>query len=292
MPIRKDIWRIGAVRAPLDDVLRGGLHGREIAWLAGTPALSFLADPFGIWRDGLLHVFAEAYDYRDRHGTIDALTFDPELRLLERRRVLAEPWHLSYPFIVETDGEIYMLPEAFKSGGLTLYRAADFPHRWEPVQRITLDQTPIDATPAFHNGLWWLFYTPATTRVAKVSALHAAFAPRIIGPWTPHPMNPVRFDASSSRPGGTPLVRDGALVIPMQDCRKTYGGAIRPLTITALTPQTFAATAGEVLTAEEADGFHTVSAAGDMTLIDVKRFHISAGSLALDVRHLFRKAYR
>lgn len=292
MPLRKDIWRIGVVRAPLDDVLRDGLRGHEIAWLTETGPLRFHADPFGLWRNGRLYVFAEAYDYRDRHGAIDVLVFDAAFRLLERRPVLREPWHLSYPFVVEADGETYMMPEAFKSGGLTLYRAAEFPDRWEPVQKITLDQVPIDATPAFHDGLWWLFYTPATTREAKVSALHVAFAPRLTGPWTPHPMNPVRFDPSSSRPGGTPFVRNGALVIPMQDCRRTYGGAIRPLTVTTLTPTAFAATAGDVVGAAGEDGFHTVSAAGDVTLIDVKRFHLSAASLALDVRHVLRKAFR
>lgn len=292
MPLKKDIWRIGAVRAPLADILQTGLGAREIVWLEETPPLHFLADPFGVWRDGRLHVFAEAYDYRRRHGTIEALTFDASLRLLERRQVLAEPWHLSYPFIAEENGATYMLPEAFRSGRLTLYRAAAFPHRWEPVQTITLDRTPIDATPAFHNGLWWLFYTPATTRADKVSALHVAFAERLAGPWTPHPKNPVRYDASSSRPGGTPAIVNGALVLPTQDCRATYGGAIRPLTITTLTPTDFAATAGPVIAAPDADGLHTLSAAGDLTLIDVKRFHLSAASVALDVRHLLSKAFR
>jgi hypothetical protein len=292
MPLKKDIWRIGAVRAPIADVLRRGLAGREIVWLQDTPPLSFLADPFGIWRGDRLYVLAEAYDYKTRHGTIEALTFDASLRLIERRPALEEPWHLSYPFIVEDGGHIYMLPEAFRSGRLTLYRAVDFPHRWEPVKSFTLDHVPIDATPVFHNGLWWLFYTPATTREAKVSALHIAFAPSIEGPWTSHPKNPVRFDPSSSRPGGTPVVLNGALVIPMQDCRKTYGGAIRPLTVTTLTPNDFAAHAGDIVTAPDADGFHTLSAAGDLTLIDVKRFHLSAATLALDVRHAFRKAFR
>lgn len=292
MPLKKDIWRIGAVRAPLRDVIQSGLAGREIVWLQDMPALTFLADPFGLWRDGRLYVFAEAYDYRDRHGFIEVLTFDASLSLLDRRMVLKEPWHLSYPFIVEAGGEIYMMPEAFRSGGVTLYRAREFPYVWEPVRKITLDHAPIDATPVFHNGLWWIFYTPATTRAAKVSALHVAYADSLHSPWTPHPGNPVQIDASSSRPGGTPLVIDGVLVIPMQDCRETYGGAMRPLHITTLTPTAFAATPGAVMSAPGEDGFHTLAGAGDLTLVDAKRFHVSPASLASDVRHLLRKAFR
>jgi hypothetical protein len=292
MPVKKDIWRIGAVRAPAAEILRSGLTGRDVTWLCDMPPLTFLADPFGVWRGERLYVFAEAYDYRDRHGVIDVLTFDASLRLLERREVLREPWHLSYPFIVETNGETYMMPEAFRSGCVSLYRAVEFPHSWRLVRRITLDEAPIDATPVFHNGVWWMFYTPATTREAKVSALHVAFAPNLEGPWTPHPKNPVRIDASSSRPGGTPVVSGDTLVIPMQDCRATYGGAIRPLTVTTLTPTDFEAVPGAVLTAPGADGFHTVAGVGALTLIDTKRFHLSAASLALDVRHVFRKAFR
>ncbi len=292
MPLKKDIWRIGAVRATAAEILRSGLQGRDVTWLCDMPPLTFLADPFGVWRGERLYVFAEAYDYRDRHGFIEALTFDASLRLLERRAVLREPWHLSYPFIIEAGGEAYMMPEGFRSGCVSLYRAVEFPHRWELARRITLDEAPIDATPVFHDGMWWMFYTPATTREAKVGALHVAFAPSLEGPWTPHPKNPVRRDASSSRPGGTPVVIDGALVIPMQDCRATYGGGIRPLQVTRLTVTGFDAVPGEVLTAPNADGFHTLASAGALTLIDTKRFHLSPASLASDVRHVFRKAFR
>lgn len=291
MPLRKDIWRIGAVRAPLQAILRAGLEGHAIHWLADSPPLCFLADPFGLWRDGVLHVFAEAYDYRTRRGVIEVLSFDTALGLRERRQVVAEPWHLSYPYVFEHEGETYMLPEAFRSGHATVYRAVSFPHRWEPAHRIMLDHAPIDATPLFHDGLWWLFYTPATTRAAKVGALHVAYAPRLGGPWTPHPRNPVRLDPSSSRPGGTPIVVDGVPVLPMQDCRRTYGGAVRPLTIEKLTPAEFAARAGDVVAPPDGDGLHTLAAAGPITLLDVKRFHLSPASLASDVRHLVRQYF-
>ena len=296
VPLRKDLWRVGLVRAPASALLSTqALAAQDVRWFPDQGSLRFLADPFGVWRDGRLYVFAEIYDYRDRVGAIDVLTFDSDLRLLSQRPALREPWHLSYPVIVEEDGEIFMLPEAHKSGGLTLYRAEDFPTVWKAAATIVLDRIPIDATPIRHDGLWWLFYTPATSKAEKVSALHVAYAPRLTGPWTPHPGNPVRFDPSSSRPGGTPLVSDGELLLPVQDCSRTYGGALRMLRITALTPERFEAQAGGIISAPAGfkpytDGLHTLSAAGEVTLIDAKRRHISARTLVLDALRQFQKA--
>jgi len=298
MGVVKDMWRVGVVRAPMADLLKpGALAEQPVTWIPDPGPLRFLADPMGVWRDGRLYVFAEIYDYRDRVGAIEVLTFDQDLQLLSREPALKEPWHLSYPFIIEEGGETYMLPEAHKSGRLTLYRAEAFPTKWTPVGTIELDQVAIDATPVFHDGRWWLFYTPATTKAEKVSALHVAWADRITGPWTPHPGNPVRFDPSSSRPGGTPIVVDGAIVLPMQDCRRTYGGAIRTLRVTTLTPDRFEAEADAPITPLPAfgkltDGLHTLSAAGPVTLIDAKRFEVSPRSLALDVRWEWAKRAR
>jgi len=297
MPLRKDIWRVGIVRKPLPSILAAGsLADTPVHWLPELPALHFDADPFAIWRDGQLHLFVETYDYWRRRGTIDVLTLDGDLRVQDRRQALAEPWHLSYPFLIEDGGETYMLPEAFRSGALTLYRAVAFPTGWEPCARIPLDAVAIDATPVFHNGLWWLFYTPADSKLSKVAALHVAFAEHLTGPWRVHAHNPVRFDPTSARPGGTPVVIDGALVLPVQDCAETYGGGLRKLTITKLTPDVFEAEASPRITpplgGAYMQGLHTLSAAGELTLIDAKKFEVSAETLASDVDHLFRKMLR
>lgn len=275
----------------------GALRDHAVTWLPQEGSLRFLADPFGVWRDGLLHLFVEAYDYRDRRGVIEVLTLDAAFAVAGRRPALSEPWHLSYPFIIETGGETFMLPEAHKSGRLTLYRADRFPDRWSAAGSIELDHVPIDATPLFHEGLWWLFYTPATTRQAKVGALHLAYAERLAGPWTPHPGNPVRRDPSSSRPGGTPILVGGEWVLPMQDCTRTYGGAIRALHIHQLSPDRFEATAGEAIAPPAAfapyvKGLHTLAAAGEVTLVDAKRLHLSPATLALDLRKRLGKARR
>lgn len=287
MPRRSDIWRIGIAEAPIAVAARR-LGDTPIHWLPEGAPFTFLADPFGLWRDDRLHVFVEAYDYRTRHGVIDALTFAPDLTLAARKTVLREPWHLSYPFVVEADGETWMLPEAHRSGSLTVYRAADFPDGWEPAARLELDTPAVDATPFRHGGLWWLAYAPSGSQAMKQGRLHLAYAEALTGPWRVHPGNPLRIDLASSRPGGTPFVDGGALTLPVQDCTSTYGGAIRLLRIHELTPDRFTSEAGPPLAAPAsagryADGLHTLSACGDLTLIDVKRIDRSLGGLAIDL---------
>ena len=298
MGLRKDIWRPAIVGAPIGEIVaRGSIEGLAVTWLPPMGAFRFLADPFGLWRDDRLHVFAETYDYRNRVGAIEVLTYSRDLAFIDRRPALVEPWHLSYPLVWEADGETWMLPEAHRSGGLTLYRAVDFPGRWEPVRRIELDHVPVDATPFFHEGLWWLFYCPATSTADKVGTLHIAFAERLAGPWRAHPGNPVRRDAASTRPGGTVALVDGVPMLPVQDCSQTYGGAIRPLFFDLLDPERVEARAGSAIPIPAAfapygEGMHTLAAAGDVTLIDVKRTELSAHGLSIELTREARKLVR
>src|SRR3989338_10673476 len=228
----RDIWRVGLVEAPIADIARRGFPAdAPVRWLGEEGRLKFLADPFGVWRDGRLHLFVEAYDYRTRHGVIETIELGADFTPIRRAVVLKEPWHLSYPQVFAADGEIWMLPEAYRSGAVTLYRAAAFPDVWEPAARLELDTPAIDATPFRHDGLWWLAYSPTGPQRWKQGRLHFAFAERLTGPWRTHPGNPVRDTLASSRPGGTVWIEEGLPRLPVQDCTRTYGGEIRILNI-------------------------------------------------------------
>jgi len=273
----RDIWRIGVVEAPIAEIARHGFPpDAPIHWMPEEGRLKFMADPFGAWIDGRLLLFAEAYDYRTRHGVIELIELSADYSPVRRSVVLREPWHLSYPQVLEAEGDWWMIPEAHRSGVLTLYRAAAFPHRWEPVVRLDLDAPAIDATPFRHDGLWWLAYSPAGPQRWKQGRLHFAFAERLTGPWRLHSGNPVRDDLASSRPGGAAWFEQGVPHLPVQDCTRTYGGAIRVLKVLELSPQRFEAeTTAPLLPPSNAgayrQGLHTLSACGTVTLFDVKR---------------------
>ncbi|MGI4745021.1 MAG: glucosamine inositolphosphorylceramide transferase family protein [Janthinobacterium lividum] len=284
-----DIWRCAIVKQSAETIVRDGVDPGAIVWLPDMPPGTFRADPFGLWRDGCLYVFAEAFDYRTRVGHIDVLMYDRDLNLLDCRTVLKKPWHLSYPVVFEASGETWMLPEAYKSGTLTLYRAGTFPSEWEPVCDIPLDGPAIDATPLFHEGKWWLFYSPSHSKIGRRGHLHVAWADHPTGPWHLHPLNPVRIDLGSARPGGTPRLQDGVIILPVQDCRSTYGAAIRELSITHLDETSFIAADHAGVSAAGwmapfTDGFHTLASAGPVTLIDVKRMDASLHGKTMRLR--------
>jgi len=294
VPLRKDIWRCGIACDPLATVLeRGSLGLSRIIWLPDDGAFRFLADPFGIWRDDHLHVFVEVYDYRIRIGRIDVLSYDRDLVLVDRRLALAEPWHLSYPLVFEAEGETWLLPEAHRGGGLTLYRATTFPHGWTADTRIALPDVPIDATLVFHQDRWWLFYSPGTDEFTKQGVLHAAFASHIRGPWTAHPGNPLRIGKDGSRPAGRAISQGEHLLLPVQDCTQTYGGATRTLRLrisaTEASMDLCPAIAPPAVTGGHDAGLHTLSEAGPVTLFDVKRIDLSARGLLMEGARELRK---
>lgn len=277
-----DLWRAGFIRKPLSHVLEpSGLDTSDVVWLPEpSRAFQYAADPFGIERDGVLTVFVEAFDYRVRRGEIHYVQYDHNDAVIAEGVALTEPFHLSYPSLIEEDGELYMLPEGYRGGGLTLYRCVHFPDRWEPVQTL-MDVPAIDATVVKSGGRWWMFYALPGPNDRAMREMHVAWADTLTGPWTEHAANPVRTGPADSRPGGSAFEHEGALYLPVQDCDGAYGQRIRLLRIDALTPDAFEAV--EVRRFEPdgvldgyADGLHTLSGLGDVTFIDVKSLNRSS----------------
>lgn len=274
--LRTDHWRCAIVHAPLAELIEAAsLNGFPITTLPDIGDHRFLADPFGLWRDGKLHVFAEAFDYRHPKGTIDVLIYDGTGRMLSRESVLEEPWHLSYPFVFEHEGEVFMLPEASASGRLSLYRAKSFPREWERVEAFDFPEAAIDATPLHYAGRWWMFWTPTGSKVERQSLLNISVADTLTGPWKN--LGLFLNDRAGARPAGTPVVVDGKIILPTQDCQGTYGRGIRLLEIEGLERELPKVTPGltvsipATLRRRFPDGMHTLSAAGQVTLIDVKK---------------------
>ena len=189
-----------------------------------------------------------------------------------------------------------MIPESQRAGEIALYRAKKFPDRWERETALLPNVAGAEPSVIWHEGIWWMFFTIVGPNARDQRELHVAYADNLTGPWHQHRLNPILNDPSGARPGGTPFLGpDDKLILPVQDCSRTYGGAIRFLKFTTLTPDDITTEhldsilTGDLASANYPDGLHTLSACGRCTLIDVKRITRSWSRYGVDIKRRFHR---
>lgn len=205
-----------------------------------APDGRFYADPFLFEHAGRTFLFFEDFGYETRRGVVAVAEVLPDGSTTRPRVVLDAPFHLSYPQVFEYAGTIYMLPETSADRSVTLYEAVAFPNEWRRARVLISGVDASDAT--LHragDGSWWLFASIARFGGSSVDTLSLFHADRLDGPWTAHPMNPVKNDARSARPAGPFAVEGGRLFRPTQDCSAVYGGALTWCVVEALTRTEF-----------------------------------------------------
>jgi hypothetical protein len=280
-----DDWNIGVVRRPIGAFLGSDDLG-PVTWLP-TRKGRYAADPFGLERDGTLHILFEDFDLRKGRAAISHASVDASGTSSEPEQVLDPGAHVSYPYLVEADGAVFMIPETADLAELRLYVATDFPRGWQLEATLLKGVRVSDPTVIFRDGRWWLFGTSRGRGVDH--ALRIWHAPALTGPWSIHHIDPVKVDARSARPGGTPFEVDGRLYRPSQDSSRQYGGRVVVNRVETLTLETYlerpAAIVGPPAKSAYPDGLHTLSAAGaNTTLIDGNAVHFIASVMRAELR--------
>lgn len=139
--------------------------------------------------------------------------------------VLEKPYHLSYPFVFEWDGKVYMVPKSRANKTIDLYECVEFPYRWRFTKTLIANISAVDLTLLHHAGKWWLFTAVSENEAAAPNVeLFLFYSDDLLdGQWTSHPRNPIVSDARSARPAGSLLLESGKLFRPSQNCTETYG---------------------------------------------------------------------
>jgi len=191
-----------------------------------APKGRFWADPFLLEDGSATHVFFEDVGYADKKGVISHLKIDADGTRGPQTVVLEREYHLSYPFVFRWQGQVFMIPETAKNRTIELYRATAFPLRWELDRVLFEDVYAVDTTLLEHAGRFWLFANMSPSGGAVDDELFLFFADSPLGPWRPHPMNPIVSDVRSARPAGRPFAHGQDVIRPSQDGSGRYGNAI------------------------------------------------------------------
>jgi hypothetical protein len=197
----------------------------------------FVADPFLLRWDERWYLFFEVLEASTEIGVIATASSTDGRRWTYGGVAIAEPYHLSYPVPLVVDGVPHLVVESSTANRVRAYRAVDMPGSWEPVADLLDDAARVDPTPFEHDGAWWLF-TGRYRDGWRQLELHVAAHP--LGPYEPHPANPVvADDARIARPAGSVRRVGDRLLRFGQDCSSVYGERVWAAEIVELTRETY-----------------------------------------------------
>ena len=202
-----------------------------------NPKNRFLADPFSINYNNRTVVYVEDYDYNVNKGKISAY----EITLEGHKEIgvaIDEKFHLSYPFLIETNEGLFMVPESHQSKDIRIYKCIEFPLKWKLHKILMENISAVDTNIFKFNNKYWLFTSLDSSKLGEHSSeLHIFYADSFDSTsWKPHSLNPVIFDAKKARNAGMIYSKESELyrVFQKQDFDR-YGAALGVTKIKSLT---------------------------------------------------------
>jgi hypothetical protein len=164
-----------------------------------------------------------------------------------------------------------VIPESLADRSVWIYRADPFPHRWVREARLIADTGASDATVIRVGERFWMVCVTWDGEGSWSDTLAVFSAPALLGPWTPHPRNPIFVDQAAARSAGAIFARHGRLWRPVQDCTKGLGTGVGLAEITRLDDGGYEQKVHAVLRARPdwpGRRFHTLNRAGRLECID------------------------
>lgn len=97
------------------------------------------ADPILYQGGEKLYVFTEMYDRYRKRGAIGVSFFDDNGELTKAKKVIEEPFHMSFPFIFCIGEDVFMLPETVQSKELRIYKKGETLYDWSLYRNVYIE---------------------------------------------------------------------------------------------------------------------------------------------------------
>lgn len=209
----------------------------------GNP-VDIVADPFLFVRDDTLYLYFEDKRLR-RKGVLSMVSTKDLHSWTKPVVVLKEPFHLSYPFVFEEDGHIYMIPETNEAKSINLYEAKDSSLTCFDQKHILMQDAANDSSVSISfcdtsiHKKEGVYYMHTTRRCNGVNTLELYTSDSLFGPYVKHPSSPILADNKYGRNAGSLISIEGNLYRVAQDCVKRYGDNVHLFRIDELTPTSY-----------------------------------------------------
>lgn len=233
------------------------------------------ADPMVFEHEEKKYIFSELYDYVKCRGIIGVAVYLGNNRFSKWQPIIQEKFHMSYPFVFQAEGEIYMLPETSEKNEVILYRATKFPLEWEIHKVIKNNVKWVDTT-IFPTKEGYQGFTQSIEQ-ENIENLEIKLDKEFN---LLSVKNCDMQDIKKYRSGGSIFVWNDKLVRVCQDCQEDYGKALYfRICDRNLVEKSSVRICPEQLELSDKmirRGMHTYTALDDIEVIDIKtrRFNL------------------
>lgn len=203
---------------------------------------TIVADPFLFVKDDTLYLFYEDKKMY-RNGVISMISTKDLATWTEPLVVLQETCHLSYPWVFEENGQVYMIPETCGLKEIRLYRANDELTDFKYTKTILRDDTDREDGLSFSDTSILkkddAFYLMTTVNENKTNILKLYVSDNFDSSYIEHPNSPIVVGNKYGRNGGCLLEFDGKLLRVAQDCVNRYGDNVHLLEVKVLNKEKY-----------------------------------------------------
>ena len=265
----EEYWEIAFRRYSADDtVVDADRKSYAFDELKATKRYWY-ADPFLFEKDNKTYLFVEMFDNVTEKGVIGCSEFI-DGKFTQPQIVLEENFHLSYPYVFEENGIVYMMPETRDDGCIQLYRAEKFPTEWVKDRVIVKIKDAVDTVINDESIITSVITSPAEMKtqleIYNIKTGEPSFK------------NPVKSADQISRGAGRIIDHNGMRLRPAQNCTNaSYGSGLIFYEInksennysekkySELFPSQIASGTDTVL------GVHTYARTNEIEMVDVKK---------------------
>ncbi len=231
------------------------------------------ADPFLVCKNGKYYIFIEEMLFQTNKGVISVIEIDEKGNYSKPLPVLEADCHLSYPYIFEEKGSLYMIPETKGNRSIELYKCEKFPSKWKFEKTLMKNLTAVDSSVLFYDSKYWLFTNIVRNKGASShDELFIFYSNDLLeGSWEAHPENPVVSDVKKARMAGKPFMQNNLLYRPSQNCSHHYGYGLKINKIEVLTTENYKEITVDSIQPDWDStiiGTHTFNNCNNMTIID------------------------
>lgn len=207
-----------------------------------TEPKTILADPFLFVYKDTLYLFYE--DKKLNQNGVISMTCTRNLHeWSEPVVVLKETCHLSYPWVFEKDGHIYMIPETCGLREIRLYEATPDLTNFVFVKTIMYDDMDYDMGFSFSDSSIYekdgRFYLMTSVNDGEKNILKMFVSDRFDENYKEHPQSPISIDNKYGRNAGCLFTYKNKTYRVAQNCQNRYGDNVNLLEVKEINPQRY-----------------------------------------------------